>query len=138
MVLGFGIDHMVRMIGHDGSEILYPLLPEPHNRKSFHIQELISVAWDLDWRVTPFEPHPMATHDDSGLCNRLVEFQGGNYERMHKLLADYSGVLTGLSKQGSHHAVAWDCLEGRIYNPSGLPETLGSFSIQTFWAFTRN
>ena len=44
MALDMPVADLLAAIGHDGSEIVFPSLPEPLCRRCFHIQELIQVA----------------------------------------------------------------------------------------------
>lgn len=45
-------------IGHDGSKVLYPDLPDPQARRGFHPHELVECVFDLGWSCTPFELFP--------------------------------------------------------------------------------
>ena len=44
MALDMPVADLLAAIGHDGSEIVFPSLPEPLCRRCFHIQELIQVC----------------------------------------------------------------------------------------------
>lgn len=114
MAMEVDLDTIIREVGHDGSRILFPKLPEPHCRRSFHIQELIRVAWDYGFGITEFQATCIMS--PNGLD--LHEFD------MPISLQGY-GVLTG---QGAvtRHAVAfkesrhWDKTgPGTIYDPNG-------------------
>lgn len=138
MVLGVPLATVIDRIGHDGSRITYTELKDPYNRESFHIQELIAVAYKMGYFVIPFEPYPILNHSNGYDHCRVLTMPGGNETRMLKLFQQHNGVLTGKSKNGTDHAVAWDCTSERIYNPIGQIETLDTFSIQTFWLVQSN
>jgi hypothetical protein len=120
---------LIKWLGHDGSRVVRPGLPEPECYVGFHIQELIGYAWWLGSAVTPFEANPRSHVGGEAV---RIEFQGGNAARMLTALHANSGVLTGQSvATGSHHAVAWD--GSKIYNPTGAIQGLEDFAINTFW-----
>lgn len=39
-----GTDYLIKCLGHDGTEILYPDLPEPFCRRGFNVFELLDLA----------------------------------------------------------------------------------------------
>lgn len=113
--MGVELDTIIREVGHDGSHILFPDLPEPHCRRSFHVQELIRVAWDYGYGVTEFQANCIMSPD--GLT--LHEFD------MPISMQGY-GVLIG---QGAvnRHSVAFKESRGwhktgpgTIYDPKGI------------------
>jgi len=133
MALDVQAGFLIRKLGHDGSRVVRPGLPEPHCYLGFHVQELISYAWWLGYAVTPFEANPRSSVGDGAVAN--IHFPEGNVGRMLAALRQSTGVLTGQSAAtGSHHAVAWD--GEKIYNPTGKIETLDQFAINTFWRVT--
>ena len=54
-VLDLSYDAVVGYIGHDGSEVIWSTKPEPMNRRGFHPQELIRVAYMLGYSVTEIQ-----------------------------------------------------------------------------------
>lgn len=128
------LGEVIRLIGHDGGAISRPEAPVPDCYQSFHIQELISVAWMLGWSTTPFEPNPTTTIGTGD--HHVVRFQPNNNIRMMKLLLGHNGVLTGLTSSGLHHAVAWNSHSKQIYNPNGRIQLIDDFAINTFWILT--
>jgi len=120
---------LIKWLGHDGSRVVRPELPEPECYIGFHIQELIGYAWWLGRAVTPFEANPRSHVGGAAV---KIEFAAGNDRRLLAVLHANSGVLTGQSvATGSHHAVAWD--GSKIYNPTGEIQDLDAFAINTFW-----
>lgn len=126
MVLCRTLDEILAGVGHDGSEILWPDLPEPRCRRGFHIQEMISYAWSQGFTVTPFQAVPRLAPDDLETpvsIRPLVD--------LRQILDGRIAVLTGLSGRGSPHAVAWD---GKlIRDPNGETYGLDKFALEAAW-----
>lgn len=118
MALSIPLKEMIRRIGHDGSEVLWPELKRPW--RSFHIQECIQVAYTLGYSVTHFEKEFYSTP------NGVLHYaQHGEFEIKQ-------GVLLGISN-GVHHAVGVD---GRmIYDPNrDVRYPLDSFQWTDFYS----
>lgn len=119
MALDVSNEDLIELLRHDGSETIFPGLPEPACRRGFHIQELIHVAIYLNKTVTPYElvpaiaPTPLMDFSTArwhaiGSTHRKVFFeQLINWER---------GVITGRTPT-TNHAVAFD--KRVIYDPDG-------------------
>ena len=103
-------EEMIKRIGHDGSEILWPNLPEPRCRRAFHLQECIN-AVQREFAVTPFELSGHLTPD--GVSVFEINFS-------YPLLDAWTGVALGRGKMGfkCRHAVAF--CAGEVYDPNGL------------------
>ena len=132
MVLNTDIKSLTDMIGHDGSAIVLPLLPEPARRRGHHLQEIIDCALKLGYTVTPIEALPWSTPD--GKSEYPIDFQINHNERLSNYMQNSIGILTGLGRQW-RHAMAWD--GGRVYDPHG---DIYSFCdcriiIDCFWMF---
>jgi len=120
MALNIPVAQLIERIGHDGSEIVFPELPEPACRRGFHSQEIIHLAWGLDCSVTPMELFPMIA-PLNGTGSIPVFFDGSqdrNWERFDFIINHTEGVLEGMGK-ASRHAVYYD--HGLIYDPDGKP-----------------
>ncbi len=131
MALNMPLDKLLAQVGHDGSEILWPLLPEPFKRRAFHIQEMIDVAWWLGRTVTPFEPVPVSQgHAEASPID--VRMRVSPSERMSAVMAGQLGVITGATLRGQPHAVAWDGYD--CYDPNGTNYSIERFQIGCFWA----
>lgn len=125
---------VLEAVGHDGSDIVWPDLPEPVRRRSFHIEELQYAAYYFGYHLVPFvaavehEPVP-----DS--LSHIVDLRGKFQIALHK----YDGVLLG-NYVGSpnRHAVAWNAKEKLIYDPSGRITDIDGFSIWCFYATIRS
>jgi hypothetical protein len=109
MAAGLSFETLIERIGHDGSEIIWPDLPEPQRRRAFHIQECIN-AVALDWGVTPFEL--IGRISPNGVLISEINFQ-------YPKLDTWTGVALGLGMvSGNRHAVAF--CNGEIFDPNGL------------------
>jgi hypothetical protein len=113
------ISDFIAGCGHDGSEIMFPQLPEPAGRRGFHEQELIAVCIDKGFTCTPFELWPTSDYG-YGLTRSACPVRGESFQR---LVQRNSGVITGRTVKCGH-AVAFE--RGVIYDPDG-PEFPFSF-----------
>lgn len=135
MVLDVPLEELIEEIGHDGSEVIFPDLPEPLRRRAFHVQELIDCAIRRGVSVTPIEGLPAASPDSR---HTITLPQRDPSRRLRDYLVFHKGVLTGLSQSGNPHAVAWLGDDRCYYDPKDAePHPLETFSIQTFWMCTR-
>ena len=109
---------LASFIGHDGSEIVFPELPEPMCRRGFHHQELIEAALNIGFTVTPFELIPaLQSTPVAGATPKVVTIDSpGRHQMFSIIVGAYRGVLTGRGHR-CHHAVAFD--HGQIFDPDG-------------------
>ena len=133
-VLELDFGTITTLIGHDGSDILYPELKEPFNHRGFHIQELIRVAWQLGYSVTQFQVLPQMQHGEH--YRQLYHWTDGQ-KQMSVLLAQANAVITGLNDAGNHHAIAWDCAKGRMLDPARHVCNVNSFRVESVWMLQR-
>ncbi len=100
--LGINYDDIIEEIGHDGSAIIFPDLPEPGCRQGFHMQEIIDVAIKKGFAVTAIEALPCSTPDG-------LKVYGNNFkvERFQNHLVGTSGIITGMKRKW-RHAIYWD------------------------------
>lgn len=130
MVLRIDVNWLIKKIGHDGSEIIDTRLEDPFSRRGFHIQELIDIAYKLNYLVMPIEACPCV------LFQELYDQEKQN-ERLVKYLSDNDGILTGEclgSEKG--HAVAWT--NGQVIDPTDKEiKDLSCLKIKTFWMVNR-
>ncbi len=118
------------MMGHDGSEILWPEMTEPYCRRSFHIQELIGVADTLGYACTPFEACPCIRPEGASKSYDLVTM-GKRIARMDAIMSFTKGVCIGYTKGGQPHAVAWS--GDSVYDPCGAIYKREEFMLESFW-----
>lgn len=142
-VLEIPVAQLIKEVGHDGFEILWPHLAEPQRHRSFHIQEMIDVALRYGYTVTPIEGRPCSRVRGQSQVFEL-EFPQGNAYRLNCHLEKGRGVLTGLNLAGKPHAVVWD--GSMIWDPAGRYGPNGwepcsyerhLFQIETFWNFKK-
>lgn len=120
MALNIPVAQLIERLGHDGSEVVFPELPEPACRRGFHSQEIIHLAWGLGCTVTPIELFPMIA-PSSGGGSVPVFFDGdqaNNWQRFNNIIDNTEGVLEGAGK-ACRHAVFYTY--GMIYDPDGKP-----------------
>ena len=125
-VIGWPLWAVVKAIGHDGSEIRWPNLPEPNCRRGFHAQELIYLGDRFGFVTTTFEP--IAAMMSPGGDEPVVINFGDRFE---KIVKESNGVFTG-EINGCRHVVAW--IDGKVLDPDrGQLKTLDDFQIETFY-----
>lgn len=110
MALGISFSEMIARIGHDGSEIIWPELPEPQRRRTFHIQECLAVCLRLGLGTVEIQMGPCLTPDGK------VVYEVPCPVDFRKLMSISIGVMLGRGRQMGH-AVAWDGKS--IYDPAG-------------------
>ena len=131
MALNMPYADLIKEIGHDGSEIIFPELPEPGKRRGFHMQEIIDVAIKKGYAVTPIEPLPCSTPD--GLKVYTVHFE---IKRFQNHLENTRGIITGMKRKW-RHAVYW--ADSYILDPIGKVYNFDSLNmnIDCFWLFSK-
>ncbi len=134
MALDTTTQDLVEMIGHDGSVIIFPDLPEPRRRRGFHYQEIVDCAIKLGYSVTPVESLPYATPD--GKLEFPVDFKISNEKRLWDHMKGTQGIITGLSGNRGH-AVYWDGVQ--VYDPRGriYPFHECDMIIDTYYRFDK-
>lgn len=126
MACNVSLNEFLYKIGHDGSDILWPDLGEPRQRRAFHLTECVHAAVTLGKRpvVLPFVAQ--ATADGKRTYEIVYETE------VKHLMSKSDGVLLGAGHGGLKHAVAWKY--GMVLDPSwgpyGLPSAL--YSPDTF------
>jgi len=126
------LTRIIELIGHDGSAINpdWAKYGDPKQRVAFHVQELIIVAYRLGYTVTPFERRPISA---ISYVDPFYYLQ----QDVTDILNANSGVITGVTRYGVPHAVAWD--GSRIHDPSYANiETLDKFQLECFWLIRGN
>ena len=104
MAIGITVEEMVNAIGHDGSKIIWPDLPEPRCRRGFHTQECIRVALLLGKSVTPVEYESRLAPGD------VTPLTITNHRWFSAYLTTSCGVVTGVVGQNGTakgHALAY-------------------------------
>lgn len=125
MALNLPVEDVILIIGHDGSDKLFPSQEEPYCRRSFHIQELIDVSLKHGYSVTE-----ILLHSYLEVMDEIIDVQEFGKERMVDYLKNYTGVLIGRQDNGTPHAVAWDGVD--ILDPNGTVYNLIHFNVNMF------
>jgi len=119
MVLDIPVADLFGLVGHDGSEIAFPALPDPMARRGLHIQECINASVKLGYAVTPVELFPVIRATTPS-AEEIVVFFGddglANWQRFEQTIRGSAGVRDGTGRQ-CFHAVAYD--DGTIFDPDG-------------------
>lgn len=128
LATGHSVQWMFDAIGHDGSEIVWPDLPEPQCRRAFHIQECIFAL--LPWyNVTPLSPVCQLSPDGK----LILEIK--NPVWMQEVFDGY-GVATGMGVR-NRHAVAYigNRTTLRFKDPNGMEYDFENqyFTPETYW-----
>lgn len=109
-LLDLSLTKVIDIFGHDGSEIIYPDLPEPQNRRCFTEDELLVAAWKLGVFLLA------VPEDNDNFLEVYNQFNG-------ILTGEYDGVRTG-------HVVTK--LNNALYDPRFLePEEIFGFPYMT-------
>lgn len=133
-VLDCDLQDIINFVGHDGSDIIFPDLSEPLRRRAFHIQEMLDFCYSKSYVVTPIEARPIGGVDDRHKFLLRADY----VSRLQSYMGSSKGVLTGIGKNGTPHAVASKYSTQTIYNPANDDcENIESFGIQTYWMLTR-
>jgi len=119
MAISCPLPQLLSIIGHDGSEIIYPNKPEPFCRRSFHIQEIIYALWTLGFGVVQFQAIPVTNF------GRVIAYD------FEKMLDHTCSIICGIGHSGVPHTVMWD---GRlIHDPNGTRYEIDKFQIETLY-----
>jgi len=118
--------NLLHRLGHDGSAIAFPDYPEPYNRRSFHVQEIVDALFP-DFYIMEIEPEPMLS---SGSNIIPIYINNVAKERLMRYINAYPSVLIGhhAIRPDSRHAVAY--LEGQIH------DVYGRYNISEFKVWT--
>lgn len=123
MVLDISTADLFGLVGHDGSEIAFPMLPDPMARRGLHVQECIGVCLKLGYAVTPVELFPVIRptspngHEPyQNLVVLLGDDESANWQHFNNTIHTSTGVLEGVGRR-CLHAVAYD--HGTIFDPDG-------------------
>ena len=139
MAMDVSVIDVLNALGHDGSEIVWPNLPEPTCRRGFHIQELIRLAMQWGWSVTPVELAPVLGCADGRSFQVYPDDECWAF--FEQVIRTSQGVIEGHGLR-CRHAVAYD--NGRIFDPDSGGYDYSREACQSrcfypthLWRFTR-
>jgi hypothetical protein len=134
MALDMPVAELLAAIGHDGSEIAFPSLPEPLCRRCFHIQEPIQVALSRGLAVTPVELFPVLQPIEVGPLRETILYPNNNWRRFEETIRTSHGVIDGTGARYGH-VVAYD--HGRIFDPKGSVYDYSRLACEAHQFYTR-
>lgn len=115
---------LIDSLGHDGSEIIFPDLPEPLCRRGFDPREFIFPLYTKGIDVIQIDAYlNRVTYDNSYIIDNRMQ--------MYISIKNNKGVLTGLTKRNKYHTVAWN--GEYIYDPNGTIYELELFNPDCFY-----
>jgi hypothetical protein len=120
MLLNLSVDEVIRLIGHDGSEIWYPKERDPHRRRGFTTQEFIDVAFQQGYAMMEIL-QPEAWDGQNLDTRRLIDqfpFSRTFEDRILFYMNFAPGLVTGHYSADSYHMAAWDNTTRQIFDPS--------------------
>jgi len=138
MVMGITIQELVDEIGHDGSNKVFPDLPEPMCFAGFDISEIVDAAFDLGWSMTPINTIPTCTPDGENI--RDVYPESKIMDRVNHYLDHFDAIGMGQRYGGNNwHTIAWSKDEQRWHDPSGpiLQKDKPPIQLATLWVFSK-
>ena len=123
MLLDCEIKDIFNWVGHDGSAIIFPDLPDPSCRKGIHIQEIIDIV-----PLVPIEYEPWQTPNGEDEFLVFTDYK----DRFYNHLFGNPGLLVGVAKD-HWHTVAWN--GSLVYDPNGTIYLYCDckINIQTFY-----
>ena len=121
-------------IGHDGSQIIWPDLPEPTCRRGFHPQELIHLCLNHGHAATRVELCPILRSSPDG-SDYIIAYPDDNWVRFARVIQQSRGVIEGVGRHCGH-AVAYQ--QGRIFDPDGHEYDYSREACEQRGFFTRH
>ena len=116
MVLNVPVAELIEQLGHDGREIVFPDLPEPACRRGHNIYELIQIAVNLGYAVTPIPLRAAITPANDPQRQIVIGTDIENWSRFTRQLHASQGVIECFGPR-LYHLLAYD--RGRIFDPDG-------------------
>lgn len=134
MAYDMEVEDLIKLVGHDGSEIIFPDLEEPLCRRGHHIQELVLAGFEGGLCVTPLEFAPVTGRLDRRYVIPDQIRKGTTRSHWFELaIHNNRGVMTGFSTRSRcHHANAFE--RGTVFDPDGpsYEYTLDALERHTF------
>jgi hypothetical protein len=142
MTLDTPVSELIRELGHDGGEVIFPLLKEPQCWRGFHSQEIIRIAFKRGFAMTPIELFSSILATDHSKTHKVW---GETYSRAFFMGVVNStfGILEGHGTTCQHAVYN---RYGTLYDPDPSG-TVYPFSFQDceaqgfypsrLWVFTR-
>lgn len=104
VVVGCKVEEIFSYLGHDGSEIWFPLEAEPYNHRCFHVQEIADYLYSRGKRLIEWEHHPASCSGDVSLLHPVFGPEHAD-ARFKKRVAMGKGLLF-MEDEGKRHVLA--------------------------------
>jgi hypothetical protein len=119
------VNEVIKLIGHDGSEIMWPENEEPLNRRGFCVEEIVDVLFLIGYTPTWIDFDPMMMEQVNFQIKELPTILTKKARVAFYLR--YPGVLFG-RKGEVYHCTAWD---GRkVLDPCGDVYNINDFKLE--------
>lgn len=110
-ILGIDIVDLIKILGHDGSEKIWPQFNPPRCYRSWHIQELVKASLSLGYAVIQI---------DRVMCSapspNVQDYINPDIEYFYWTIANSTGVLPVRTQKGEGHALAYN--RNVLYDPA--------------------
>jgi len=116
MALDYPVADLMSRLGHDGSEVAFPDLPEPARRRGHNIYELIEAAVHLGFAVTPIPLRAAITPANDPQRQVVMGTDSENWSRFMRHLQTSRGVIECFGPRW-YHLLAYE--RGCIFDPDG-------------------
>lgn len=103
------LDAVIALLGHDGSEITHPGLPDPLCRRGFHPQEFVELCLRDNLAMIQIDSHPSAMPSQQGHSPALFPTicEEDHWERFERHLFNSEGVIDCRTRVGIGHALSY-------------------------------
>lgn len=120
MVFDITLEDFIVECGHNGSEIIDLHLPEPNKRRGFNLLDVLKVATNRGFAVTPLLLDITSVH--SGHHHNVdIEWKMPEPESWRaKLFEKHRMLILHTTIHNHNHAVAYNPGDRRIYDPNGF------------------
>jgi len=122
MALNCDPDNIIKILGHDGTEILWPKFPSPKCFRGFHINEMVYVCFQCGFSIYEYPKYLELGHDESSARRIKVPYN------IDELVQYNNGVLLN-----DVHAYAWDFHTQTVLDPDGPKSQLNQINWYIFY-----
>ena len=114
MAIGCTLEEIFEFIGHDGSELRYPLEPAPFCFRAFHMREMVDFAYSRGYLYSYIPRYAEHFIDSEGtIAQHPIK---DNWQRLMLYFKGQNVIVSG--DYPSPHAVLYS--DGVIYDPKGF------------------
>ena len=133
MILEIEPDEIFNYCGHRGQDIWWRHAAGDNKKRGFHIQEIIDFTLSKGMGLCPLELYPRSS--PAGWESRAKVIWDHLYCKMRfvNTLQDYRAILIT-----PHHALAWDNLSNRVYDPNGLIRKIEGLDVIEAWLLLKS